>query len=126
MAPSPTQIKGVSMFRHVVVLLSVSLASLLTATTVSAQSSSAPLSALLPTLHRQLTGAEDVLFSRNDPDAIRIARLDTVLQINHLLAAQLASFPLGSSAGGFTWTFQPVTGTFTRASDSFGPLFSER
>ena len=49
-----------------------------------------------------------------------------MLHINNLFAAQLSSFPLGSSAGGFTWTFQPVTGTFTRASDSFGPIFTER
>ncbi len=49
-----------------------------------------------------------------------------MLHINNLFAAQLSSFPLGSSAGGFTWTFQPVTGTFNRASDSFGPIFTER
>ena len=85
-----------------------------------------PLSQLVPTLHRQVIAAEDRLFSRSDPDAIRKNSLDTVLHINNLLAAQLSSFPLGSSAGGFTWRFQPVTGTFSRGSGSFGPIFAER
>ena len=94
-----------------------------------AQSTAAPLSELLPTLHRQLIAAEDRLFgvlTSTEPEDIRKARLDTVLHTNNLFAAQLSSFPLGSSAGGFTWTFQPVTGTFTRTSDSFGPIFTER
>jgi hypothetical protein len=99
---------------------------LVTSTPVFAQTETAPLSELLPQLHRRLIDAEDVLFSRNDVLALKKARLDTVLHINNLLAAQLSSFPLGSSAGGFSWTFEPVTGTFTRASESFGPLFTER
>jgi hypothetical protein len=101
-------------------------ASLVTPAHVFAQSEATPLSELLPTLHRRVIAAEDVLFSRSDPDAIKKNSLDTVLHINNLLAAQLSSFPLGSSAGGFTSTFEPVTGTFSRASDSFGPIFAER
>ena len=42
------------------------------------------------------------------------------------LGIQISNFPLGSSAGGFTWTFDPSVGTFTRATGSFGPLFAER
>jgi hypothetical protein len=42
------------------------------------------------------------------------------------ISSQLSSFPLGSSAGGFTWTFDTGTGAFVRASQSFGPLFAER
>ena len=102
------------------------IASVVVPATVCAQTPEVPLSGLLPTLHRQVIAAEDVLFSRSDPNAIRKNSLDTVLHINNLLAAQLSSFPLGSSAGGFTWSFEPVTGTFSRASDSFGPIFSER
>jgi len=97
--------------------------------TTLAQSGSASLSELLPHLHRQVIAAEDQSFSSltsTEPEDIRKARLDTVLQINNLLAIQLSSFPLGSSAGGFTWTFEPVSGAVTRASDSFGPLFAER
>ena len=45
---------------------------------------------------------------------------------NGLLTAQLASIPLGSSAGGFTYAFDPTLGTFVRASRSFGPTFAER
>ncbi len=46
-------------------------------------------------------------------------------QFNDALALQLSSFPLASSAGGFTYRFDPSLG-FTRASDSFGPIYAER
>src|SRR5512140_1484699 len=45
---------------------------------------------------------------------------------NRQLGSQISSFPLGSSAGGFSWTFSPELGTFKRASESFGPTFAER
>lgn len=45
---------------------------------------------------------------------------------NGLLIGQLASLPLGSSAGGFTYAFDPALGTFRRTSNSFGPTFAER
>jgi outer membrane putative beta-barrel porin/alpha-amylase len=40
--------------------------------------------------------------------------------------SQLATFPLGSSSGGFAYQFNPELGTFTRSSDSFGALLTER
>jgi hypothetical protein len=43
-----------------------------------------------------------------------------------LVGLQISTAPLGSSAGGFTFTFDPVTRTFSRAAPSFGPSFSER
>jgi hypothetical protein len=46
--------------------------------------------------------------------------------MNNLIGAQVSSFPLGSSAGGFTFTFDPALGSFSRVSPSFGPVFSER
>jgi hypothetical protein len=46
--------------------------------------------------------------------------------INSLIGAQVSGFPLGSSAGGFTWTFDPAVGSFNRVSNSFGPVFAER
>lgn len=49
-----------------------------------------------------------------------------VRQFNEELAVQLSSFPLASSAGGFTYRFDPALGTFTRASESFGPIYAER
>lgn len=57
---------------------------------------------------------------QNDP-AVGI-----VDSFNGLLIGQLASLPLGSSAGGFSYTFDPALGTFVRASRSFGPSFAER
>lgn len=45
---------------------------------------------------------------------------------NQAVVSQLATFPLGSSAGGFTFTFDPTRQTFTRTSDSFGPSYAER
>ncbi len=45
---------------------------------------------------------------------------------NKQLLVQLSTFPIGSSAGGFSYQFDPALGTFKRASTSFGPLFAER
>ena len=33
---------------------------------------------------------------------------------------------MASPSGGFTYTFDPALGTFTRTSESFGPTFAER
>jgi hypothetical protein len=49
-----------------------------------------------------------------------------VRSFNKLMMVQLSTFPLGSSAGGFTYTFDQTLGTFRRASTSFGPSFAER
>ncbi len=45
---------------------------------------------------------------------------------NTELGNQLSSFPLASSAGGFTYNFDPSLGVFTRAAESFGPIYAER
>jgi hypothetical protein len=50
----------------------------------------------------------------------------TLTQLNRGIAAQLATFPLGSSSSGFTYTFDPALGVFSRSTDSFGPIFAER
>ena len=42
------------------------------------------------------------------------------------LVTQLSTFPIGSSSGGFSFTFDPSTGTIQRATQSFGPSFAER
>ncbi len=49
-----------------------------------------------------------------------------VRQFNDELATALATFPLASSAGGFSYRYDPTLGTFTRANQSFGPIYSER
>src|SRR5450432_2462010 len=47
-------------------------------------------------------------------------------QLNNQLAVQLSTFPLASSSVRFTYNYDPALGTFTRASDSFGPIYTER
>ncbi len=54
------------------------------------------------------------------------AAIRAVLAFNDRLASQFANFPLGSSTGGFTFTFDETTGSYARGSTSFGPAFSER
>jgi len=45
---------------------------------------------------------------------------------NRAIVSQLSTVPLGSSAGGFAFVFDPTRQTFIRASDSFGPTYAER
>jgi hypothetical protein len=59
-------------------------------------------------------------FVRDEQAAI--ATRDT---ISKLLVLELASLP-SSSGGGFSYRLDPALGTVIRASDSFGPLFTER
>ncbi len=47
-------------------------------------------------------------------------------QMNVELGAQLLSFPLGSSSGGFSFTTNSVTGEVSMSSETFGPAFAER
>jgi len=42
------------------------------------------------------------------------------------VANQLSTFPLPSSSGGFSYAYDPKLGTFTRAAESFGPIYAER
>src|SRR5262245_1818424 len=46
--------------------------------------------------------------------------------VNGLIAQQLSFFPLTSSAGGFTYNFDPTLGVFVRSTESFGPIYAER
>lgn len=46
--------------------------------------------------------------------------------IGRLLLAELTTTPLSSSSGGFSYRFNPELGTVERASESFGPFFTER
>jgi hypothetical protein len=51
---------------------------------------------------------------------------ELVNQISTQIGLQVATFPLGSSSGGFTYTYDSGLGAFTRSSDTFGPAFAER
>jgi len=59
-------------------------------------------------------------FVADSPPVLALKRL------NQDLGIQLSSFPLSSSAGGFTYTFDPTLGVFTRNTESFGPIYAER
>jgi hypothetical protein len=59
--------------------------------------------------------------SKVSHDAIR-----AVGAFNDRYRSQLANFPLGTSSGGFTFTRDEKLGVYTRRSNSFGPLFTER
>ncbi|MFI4943237.1 MAG: hypothetical protein ACHP85_08240, partial [Burkholderiales bacterium] len=48
----------------------------------------------------------------------------TLRQLNAGIAAQLATFPIGSSSGGFTYTFDETLGVYNRTTQSFGPIFA--
>lgn len=47
-------------------------------------------------------------------------------QFNAALLSSLATFPLGSSSGGFAFEGDPAIGDFRPASRSYGPMFAER
>ncbi len=53
-------------------------------------------------------------------------QLEVPGQFNQALLTLLSTYPVGSPSGGFTYIFDPALGTFTRASESFGPFFAER
>ena len=46
--------------------------------------------------------------------------------VNIALTSQLAAVPLPSPASGFTYRFDPSTGTFQRSTRSFGPILADR
>lgn len=50
----------------------------------------------------------------------------TARTLDRSLVEQLSSVPLASSASGFTYVLDPALGTFTRSTESFGPVFTER
>lgn len=45
---------------------------------------------------------------------------------NSALGSQLTSLPLPSPASGFTYTFDPALGIYTRSAESYGPVLAER
>ena len=47
-------------------------------------------------------------------------------QFNVAFVSQLTALPLPSPAAGFTYAFDPATGTFRRTTRSFGPILAER
>jgi hypothetical protein len=60
----------------------------------------------------------------DDPRVTDVTAL--VDQIAEQIGTQVANFPLGSSSGGFTYTYDAALGTFSRSTATFGPAFAER
>jgi Putative MetA-pathway of phenol degradation len=122
-------------YRRVVILIALLLAA---AGSASAQQTTAApkLEDLLPdlilrgiTLPRPTTANElshEAHFSPVDANELNNPAVAVVGNFNKLMIGQLSTFPVGSSAGGFTYTFDESLGTFRRASSSFGPSFAER
>jgi len=96
----------------------------------SCQEEGLPLSEILTNLF----GNTIVLAPRSTPEVPSHAahfkpspeQLTTPQQFNQQIVTLLSTFPLGSSSGGFTYTYDPALGTFSRTSESFGPIFAER
>ena len=59
----------------------------------------------------------------SQPDVASIAAVEAFAD---RLRSQFANFPLGSSTGGFTFSFDAPSGVYTRNTESFGPAFTER
>jgi hypothetical protein len=55
-----------------------------------------------------------------------VAAIQAVEAFGDRFRNQFANFPLGTSTGGFTFTLDEKTGTYSRGSTSFGPAFTER
>jgi hypothetical protein len=89
-----------------------------------------PLAQILP----DLLGSTIILSPTSLPDqpnhqahfAPGADQLEVPGQFNRALLQLLSTYPVASPSGGFTYTFDPVLGTFRRTSESFGPTFAER
>jgi hypothetical protein len=73
--------------------------------------------------------------SSNPPAGTLAGQLDSLrgLEISGVtpvviqsITNQLSTFPLGTSSGGFTYSFDPALGIVSRSTQSFGPAFAER
>src|SRR4051794_30371965 len=91
-------------------------AALLTASSASAQSVTDVLTFLM-TNQSVSTGSVE-----RDREAAQA----TSVTISRALAASLATLPVTSSSSAFTYRLNPELGTVERATQSFGPFFTER
>lgn len=62
----------------------------------------------------------------SDFDRDRAAAEATRTTLTRALLSSIATVPVGTSSGGFTYRFNPALGTVERASDTFGPFYVER
>src|SRR5438105_15416678 len=67
-----------------------------------------------------------VLFRGEDSSATGALSENSSAALYGLLLGETTTFPIGSSAGGFTWTFDSNLRVPIRRSSSFGSMFAER
>jgi hypothetical protein len=104
--------------------------SLLLAGTASAQDRPATLATLFEDIFGPrglVVASEDVqLDGSNHAAHFNSAFQSDFRLVNIALTSQLAAIPLPSPASGFTYRFDPSTGTFQRSTRSFGPILADR
>ena len=88
----------------------------------SAQTPTVGVGEFFQTLYRPV--AQDVQANGGPP--LTLTSFGSAFVLTGLLIAEVANLPIGSNAGGFTWTYDSALGTWSRASDSFGAQFIER
>jgi hypothetical protein len=82
----------------------------------------ADLSDVLPSL----VGSQIVLDNPSHAAHFQASGVAAGQSLNQNLVEELTAFPLASSGASFTYTFDPALGTFTRSTESFGPIFTDR
>jgi hypothetical protein len=66
------------------------------------------------------------LFGPNEFTSTGALSEDSAAALYGLILGETATFPVGTSAGGFTWVFDANLRVPIRRSPSFGPMFAER
>jgi hypothetical protein len=115
------------MMRRLVILLGFSFV-----LTASAGAQERP--ATLATLFQDIYGPRGLVVASEDvtlDGTNHAAHFNSAFQsefrlVNIALTSQLAAIPLPSPASGFTYRFDPSTGTFQRSTRSFGPILADR
>ncbi len=107
------------MFRTLFVLAGLSVAAVAQTPT----NSSTKLAFVIP----QLFGPDGLTL----PNPTHEAHFDSAFQnnfgpFNSAIGSQLTSLPLPSPASGFTYSFDPALGVYTRSAQSYGPVLAER
>ena len=100
----------------------------------AAQAAAQTQPASLATLFADIYGPNGLVLSSEDVQldgTNHAAHFNSAFQsdfrlVNIALTSQLTSVPLPSPASGFTYQFDPATGTFVRSTRSFGPILSDR
>jgi hypothetical protein len=112
--------------------LSIVVAIIIAASAGAAQAQERP--ATLATLFEDIFGPRGLVVASQDvavDGTTHAAHFNSAFQsdfrlVNIALTSQLAAIPLPSPASGFTYRFDPATGTFQRSTRSFGPILTDR